>query len=572
MLLLLSTVAAAAMPNPGTPANVPPEVDCAVRRLAYEYGQHLLPERGSFLTLFEALQLQFCNMSTPQVRDVYSPPRLSAPASTSVVLHVASSASRQLADGSEARPFPTLKAAVAAAAGKRNATILVHGGRYHLTEPLQLTSAHSGLTIQNFDGAAVTVSGGVAFNLPKSAWKPYKQSVRWETSTNVNNVNNQAVAGHDSDGIVFLGIQPSTEACAAAAKANSSFSSWTYHTPKFAGPFNKQCFGRTDGAWAPIPATSIDSGVLIKQNVWMADLSHLDMSGGMPGLRVNGDRAIRAKYPNGDPEQSGSFLRGANQGMGGGDYVKGWIPLAARTEWVPPKRKPDSTEIIVTAKDWPNVEWPMKEKGGSSWTGEGDWGEYHVGMGGYCDDLDPPYGYWCAMHPPRGQCWNKATNKGSGCTQTHMSPDGMVLERALNYSKPEGAVIQSWRGGGRWFTQQWLVTGFVKENATLLFDPMTGMQGGEGMTSSGQFWIENVLEEVDDAREYYYDETLKRLYYNPNSTTEGPTGEEEWVATQTRALINISGTMEAPVTDVTIRGLSFRDTRYTYLDTHSMLS
>ena len=75
------------------------------------------------------------------------------------------------------------------------------------------------------------------------------------------------------------------------------------------------------------------------------------------------------------------------------------------------------------------------------------------------------------------------------------------------------------------------------------------------MTSSGQFWIENVLEEVDDAREYYYDETLKRLYYNPNSTTEGPTGAEEWVATQTRALINISGTMEAPVTDVTIRGL-----------------
>ena len=72
--------------------------------------------------------------------------------------------------------------------------------------------------------------------------------------------------------------------------------------------------------------------------------------------------------------------------MGGGDYVKGWIPLAARTEWVPPKRKPDSTEIIVTAKDWPNVEWPMKEKGGSSWMGEGDWGEYHVGMGGYCDD------------------------------------------------------------------------------------------------------------------------------------------------------------------------------------------
>eukprot|EP00965_Chrysotila_dentata_P067583 2236686-Pleurochrysis_carterae.AAC.3 len=31
--------------------------------------------------------------------------------------------------------------------------------------------------------------------------------------------------------------------------------------------------------------------------------------------------------------------------MGGGDYVKGWVPLSARTEWLPPARKPDSTEV-----------------------------------------------------------------------------------------------------------------------------------------------------------------------------------------------------------------------------------
>ena len=30
------------------------------------------------------------------------------------------------------------------------------------------------------------MSGGVAFSLPKSAWKPYKQAVRWETSEGVN--------------------------------------------------------------------------------------------------------------------------------------------------------------------------------------------------------------------------------------------------------------------------------------------------------------------------------------------------------------------------------------------------
>lgn len=60
--------------------------------------------------------------------------------------------------------------------------------------------------------------------------------------------------------------------------------------------------------------------------------------------------------------------------------------------------------------------------------------------------------------------------------------------------------MQSWRGGGRWFTQQWQATHYVAENATLMFDPRTGMQGGEGMTTSGQWWIENVLEECDDVR------------------------------------------------------------------------
>ena len=174
------------------------------------------------------------------------------------------------------------------------------------------------------------------------------------------------------------------------------------------------------------------------------------------------------------------------------------------------------------------------------------------------------------MHPPRGQCWHNGTNHGDGCVQTHMSPDGVVFPRAAGYSHPEDAVIQSWRGGGRWFTQQWRVTQFVAHNSTLLFDPATGNQGGEGMTSSGQWWVENVLEEVDDAREYFYDKREGKLFYNPNSTADGPTGQEAWVAATARVLINVSATMRAPVCGVSIRGLTLRDTRYTYLDAHGM--
>ena len=49
------------------------------------------------------------------------------------------------------------------------------------------------------------------------------------------------------------------------------------------------------------------------------------------------------------------------------------------------------------------------------------------------------------------------------------------------------------------------MTGFDRANDTLRFDPFTGGQGGEGMTSAGQWWVENVLEECDAPEEFYYD-------------------------------------------------------------------
>ena len=37
---------------------MPPTFDCKARAAAWEYGKYLLPDRGDFRTLFEALQLQ----------------------------------------------------------------------------------------------------------------------------------------------------------------------------------------------------------------------------------------------------------------------------------------------------------------------------------------------------------------------------------------------------------------------------------------------------------------------------------------------------------------------------------
>ena len=131
---------------------------------------------------------------------------------------------------------------------------------------------------------------------------------------------------------------------------------------------------------------------------------------------------MRAKFPNGNPELSGQWFVSTDPGMGHGEYVKGWITDQS-TEWVKPKVHNDTTEIVYTGKDWPAVHWPLTQEGGSTWTGEGDWGEFHIGSGGGCDDIFPPTGDWCAMHPPRGQCYDPVKRTSRGCTQTHMSPD-----------------------------------------------------------------------------------------------------------------------------------------------------
>ena len=137
----------------------------------------------------------------------------------------------------------------------------------------------------------------VAFSVPKSVWKPYKQAVRWETHESINNVFGQlAQPQSGADGIVLVGLFDNATSCAAAAQAVTSYTAWTYHEPSFGGSFAKHCYGRTDGAWAPVGQLHVTSGLLVQQNVWSASLDGLvspsELSEGMPGLRINGERVM----------------------------------------------------------------------------------------------------------------------------------------------------------------------------------------------------------------------------------------------------------------------------------------
>ena len=165
--------AAPAFRNQGTPPNISRSYDCSVREHAWAFAKATLPRRGSFRTAFDALQLEACGLTRPAEEDAYAPPRFPTP-TDGALLFVDPHAAAAGADGSKSRPFASLEAALAqAAAGGgdgRRRTLLLRRGVYRPRATLRLTAAHSDLTIQNYEGEEVTVSGAVPVTARKDAW------------------------------------------------------------------------------------------------------------------------------------------------------------------------------------------------------------------------------------------------------------------------------------------------------------------------------------------------------------------------------------------------------------------
>jgi hypothetical protein len=88
-----------------------------------------------------------------------------------------------------------------------------------------------------------------------------------------------------------------------------------------------------------------------------------------------------------------------------------------------------------------------------------------------------------------------------------------------------------------------------------------GNQGARGSNSGGDFFVENVMEELDYASEFFYDKTDSKLYFYYNGTGAPPT-DTTFVVPQKRVLLNMTGTQWDPVKDVKTSGISYTGARY----------
>ena len=127
----------------------------------------------------------------------------------------------------------------------------------------------------------------------------------------------------------------------------------------------------------------------------------------MKGLRIDGVRAIRARYPNANPE---------TQGFGSTLTAKYWLAPTLPS-------KPDV---------WYYPSEPERNTSSSDW-----FFYYNLGIGGPCENFEPQAAYWCSPSP-----------QGGGAV-TYTIPSGMVFDTSVlpnsPYADASKAVIQAWR-------------------------------------------------------------------------------------------------------------------------------
>ena len=198
---------------------------------------------------------------------------------------------------------------------------------------------------------------------------------------------------------------------------------------------------------------------------------------------------------------------------------------------------------------------------------------YKGGIGGPCARYDPPFSYWCSSTCSGGGAHITEVVRGVVPAKAAISPPGGSVLAGLHlpYKTMEGAIVNAMHEG-RWANWMWEVATYDPSTNNITFG-IGGFQESRGSlhNSAGDWFVENVLEELDAPNEFFFSKAEQKLYYVHNGTGPPP-ATATYEVPQQRTLFNLSSSRWRPIDDVTIRGLTLTATRYTYMDPHGVPS
>lgn len=140
------------------------------------------------------------------------------------------------------------------------------------------------------------------------------------------------------------------------------------------------------------------------------------------------------------------------------------------------------------------------------------------------------------------------------------------------YSSDEEFATRSWSNpktgvmnvinGGHWGSWQFKINHRDETTNTITWS-YGGFQEARGHNSGAEWYVDNIFEELDAPGEWFYDEIGQKLYLYPNGTNALPSSG---YGTMLQRVLNIRGTLDNPVYNITIVNITFTQTQPTYLE------
>jgi len=160
-----------------SPINIDSSIDCAIRNLAYQYAQKLLPQYGQFRAVYDALQLHNCNISLSSGKLYEVRPFHYQSYNEGVEIFVDVINGDDSNNGDITHPLKSIKEALKMFRSQvvnSSTTIYLRKGTYYLEETIRLSVADSGLTLAGYKDEAPIISGGKLYSFK---WKSYQSKL-----------------------------------------------------------------------------------------------------------------------------------------------------------------------------------------------------------------------------------------------------------------------------------------------------------------------------------------------------------------------------------------------------------
>eukprot|EP00928_Gymnodinium_smaydae_P026730 TRINITY_DN20901_c0_g1_i1.p1 TRINITY_DN20901_c0_g1~~TRINITY_DN20901_c0_g1_i1.p1 ORF type:complete len:912 (+),score=66.56 TRINITY_DN20901_c0_g1_i1:74-2809(+) len=279
-------------------------------------------------------------------------------------------------------------------------------------------------------------------------------------------------------------------------------------------------------------------------------------------LFADGARQVRARYPNGDPQQN-SGICFSNTNHPEIEGCSSYLSAQGALGCVPDPLHKDQEINCTSLPDGPagsQVSFGL-DRGLSPTMGCEQCSQY--GTFKYTI-YNPPEGHPVYNKPLPGIGW-KNNSVFSFWRSPFSRPGGFKYNQSDNVPKlkrPAGAVVHMFHGG-LWGGWQYSVS---SQTDTALLFGYGGYQEARGSgISKNQYYIENDLSLLDAPGEWYYDKHAGELYFWPNTTNgEAP---DEIVAPLLDSIVAIDGAV-----GVSFSGFAFTETRATFLSQYEVPS